>query len=111
MISREISNLGVIFSYDPVENILLLTLQQAHVLPSDEARRVWYLIKSYAATHLSHPCLVLEVASTRLIYGPVELIHQHFMVEQNLRDRRCLFLMSQSDNYRSAPGQWSEIRL
>lgn len=99
MVSREVSNLGVVFSYDPVENTLLLALQQAHVLPSSEARRVWYLTKSYAATHLSRPCLILEVASVRVIYGPVELMHSHFMLEQNPRDRRCLFLMSQPDKF------------
>lgn|SRR5689334_9885599 len=96
MITNEISKLGVIFTYDSNQNVLLLTIPRAHVLPRSEAERVWQLVRTYAASYPTRPELVLEVGGQRLEYGKVEPSFHHFSHEYSPDERRCLSLMAHS---------------
>lgn len=96
MIVKEISNLGVIFTYDSVKNILLVILPQAHVLPRAEAERVWQLVRAYAASNPNQPELVIEIGNRRIEYGKVEPSFHYLSQEHDPKERRYLSLMSQS---------------
>ncbi len=98
MNDKEVSNLGVTFCYDSVENILIVSLQKEHVLPRMEAERIWRVVKTYAASHPARPVIVLEAGNKRLEYGSVEISAYHYLFDETCAERRCLAMLTHNLN-------------